>query len=98
MIFFRRDIKEGPAINLETRINMAVFPTCQGGPHNNAIAAIAVQMKEITSLEFKAYSKQILKNATILATALISKGYKLATDGTDNHLILWDLRPLKLSG
>jgi glycine hydroxymethyltransferase len=98
MIFFRRDIKEGPAVDLETRVNQAVFPACQGGPHNNAIAAIAVQMKEVASPEFKQYSKQIRANAVALATALMSKGYKLATDGTDNHLILWDLRPLKLSG
>ena len=88
MIFFRRDIREGPAIDLERRINQAVFPACQGGPHNNAIAAIAVQMKEVASPQFKQYSKQIRLNAAVLASALLARGYKLATDGTDNHLIL----------
>jgi len=94
MIFFRKD-KE---LELESKINFAVFPACQGGPHNNTIAAIAVQLKEVASPEFKAYSEQVISNAKALAKALVDKGYKLATDGTDNHLILWDLRPQKLTG
>jgi len=94
LIFFRKD-KE---LDLENKVNFAVFPSCQGGPHNNTIAAIAVQMKEVATPEFTAYATQIRKNAASLAKALVSKGHKLATGGTDNHLILWDLRPHNLLG
>lgn len=57
MIFFRRDLAE---FDLENRINSAVFPGCQGGPHNNAIAAIAVQLKEVATPQFKAYAQQVI--------------------------------------
>jgi len=90
MIFFRREFEE--------KINFAVFPSIQGGPHNNAIAAVAVQMKEVATPAFATYARQIVSNCQALAAALTSKGYKLATGGTDNHLILWDLRPQKLTG
>jgi len=79
-------------------INNAVFPSCQGGPHNNTIAGIAVQMKEVASAEFAEYGKQVRKNCEAFAEALINKNYKLATGGTDNHLVLWNLRPLNLTG
>jgi glycine hydroxymethyltransferase len=82
----------------EERINTAVFPMLQGGPHNNQIAAICTQMKEVASPEFKKYSQQIKKNAKALAEALMKKNYKLVSDGTDNHLMLWDVRPLGLTG
>jgi glycine hydroxymethyltransferase len=94
LIFFRKD-KE---LDLENKINFAVFPSVQGGPHNNTIAAVAVQMKEVMTPEFKEYAQQIRKNASTLAKALVAKGHKLATGGTDNHLILWDLRPHGLIG
>lgn len=90
VIFFRREFEE--------RINFAVFPSIQGGPHNNTIAAIAAQFKEVATPHFKAYAHQIKHNAAALGRALIAKGYKLATDGTDNHLLLWDLRPLSITG
>ena len=90
LIFFKREFEE--------RINFAVFPSIQGGPHNNTIAAVAVQLKEVASPEFKAYAQQIVANCKALAASLMSRGYKLATGGTDNHLILWDLRPAKLTG
>ena len=93
LIFFRKKKDE-----LENRINNAVFPSCQGGPHNNTIAAIAVALKQVASPEFKQYAKQVRANARALGEALIGYGYKLVTGGTDNHLILWDLRPLKLTG
>ncbi len=95
LIFFRKTIN---GENIEEKINFAVFPSIQGGPHNNTIAAVAVQLKEVTTPEFKEYAQQIQKNSRALAAALMSKGYKLATNGSDNHLILWDLRPLKLTG
>merc|ERR1712139_268802 len=95
MIFFKYseampDIKE--------RIDMAVFPALQGGPHNHQIGALAAQLLEVNTPEFKEYSKQVVANSSTLAAELMAKGHKLASDGTDNHLILWDLRPHGLTG
>ncbi|ORX89978.1 serine hydroxymethyltransferase [Basidiobolus meristosporus CBS 931.73] len=92
IIFFR---KNG---DIESRVNQAVFPSCQGGPHNNTIAAIAVALKQAGSPEFKQYAKQVRANASKLAEALSNYGYKIVTNGTENHLVLWDLRPNKLTG
>jgi glycine hydroxymethyltransferase len=97
LIFFRK-IKDQKPTDLEARVNFAVFPSTQGGPHNNTIAAVATALKQAATPEFKAYAIQIKKNSTALADTLKSKGYKLVTDGSDNHLILWDLRPLGLTG
>ena len=93
MIFFRKDERE-----FEKKINDGVFPGLHGGPHDHQIAAIATQLKEVATPEFKEYCIQIKKNAKALAEAMMAKGYKLCTDGTDNHLILWDVRPLGLTG
>jgi glycine hydroxymethyltransferase len=70
----------------------------KGGPHNNTIAAVAVALKQVSSPSFKEYAAQVVKNARALAEALSNYGYKIVTGGTDNHLILWDLRPHKISG
>lgn len=94
LIFFRKD-KE---LDLENRINFAVFPSLQGGPHNNAIAGVATQLKVVMTDDFKEYSKQVIKNSQAIAATLTGQGYKLATGGTDNHLVLWDLRPQEISG
>jgi glycine hydroxymethyltransferase len=59
---------------------------------------VATQLKEVMTPEFKAYAKAVRANARALAAALRERGYKLATDGTDNHLLLWDLRPLGITG
>jgi glycine hydroxymethyltransferase len=93
MIFFRKDERD-----FEKKINDAVFPGLQGGPHDHQVAAIATQLKEVATPAFKEYCIQIKKNAKALADALMAKGYKLCTDGTDNHLILWDVRPQGLTG
>ena len=93
MIFFRKDER-----GFEQKINDAVFPGLQGGPHDHQIAASATQLKEVATPEFKEYCIQIKKNAKALAEAMMAKGYKLCTDGTDNHLILWDVRPQGLTG
>lgn len=93
MIFFRRDNRD-----FEERINQAVFPGLQGGPHDHQIAAIATQMKEVQTDEFKQYAKQVVSNAQAIGKKLTSLGYTLATGGTDNHLVLWDLRPQGLTG
>jgi len=102
MIFFRRgpksDAEGAPKYEYEEAINFAVFPSLQGGPHNHQIAGLATQLKEVATPEFKAYAKQIRANAQALAKFLIGKGYKLTTEGTENHLMLWDLRPLGLTG
>jgi len=95
MIFFKYSDK---VPDIKERIDMAVFPGLQGGPHNHQIGGLAVQLLEVTSPEFKEYSKQVVGNARTLAEELKSKGHKLASDGTDNHLILWDLRPHGLTG
>merc|ERR1711879_891992 len=102
MIFFRRGPKseaEGaPRYEYEDAINFSVFPSLQGGPHNHQIAGLCTQLKEVATPEFKAYAKQVKANAAALANYMVSKGYKLATEGTENHLMLWDLRPLGLTG
>merc|ERR1712144_88410 len=84
--------------DIKDRIDMAVFPALQGGPHNHQIGALAAQLLEVNTPEFVEYSKQVCSNAKALADALMAKGHKLASDGTDNHLILWDLRPHGLTG
>ena len=93
LIFFRKDRDD-----LEARVNGAVFPACQGGPHNNTIAAVAVALKQAASPEFKQYAVQVRANSQAIARKLVSYGYRLQTDGSDNHLVLWDLRPLGLTG
>jgi len=102
MIFFRRgpmtDDPNGPQYDYEDKINFSVFPSLQGGPHNHQIAGLCTQLKEVASPEFKAYAKQVKANSAALCAYLVSKGYKLATNGTENHLMLWDLRPLQLTG
>lgn len=101
LIFFRRGFKQGNPpvdIDLEAKINGAVFPACQGGPHENAIAAIAVALKEAQAPEFKQYIQSVKKNAAALAAQLISKGLTVVTGGTDNHLLLWDVRPQGVTG
>ena len=79
-------------------IDKAVFPGCQGGPHNHTTAGIAVALKEAASPAFKAYAAQVVNNAQALAAALVSRGYNLVTGGTDNHLILVDLNNKGVSG
>lgn len=76
--------------NLPTRIDRAVFPGMQGGPHMNTIAAIAVALQEAQSKEFYNYAKQTLINAKVLAEELLSYGYQLVTGGTDNHMVIVD--------
>lgn len=81
-----------------TAINRAVFPGMQGGPHMNAIASIAVAIREAKTKSFKKYAEQVVKNCKALAEALIGFGFKLISDGTDNHLILMDLTNKNMSG
>merc|ERR1719160_1428526 len=95
MIFYKLN---GKIPDVKEKIDMAVFPGLQGGPHNHQIGALAVQLKEVCTPDFKQYSIQVTKNAKSLAQALMDKGHKLATNGTDNRLVLWDVRPHGLTG
>eukprot|EP00178_Gracilaria_changii_P008409 TRINITY_DN255_c0_g1_i1.p2 TRINITY_DN255_c0_g1~~TRINITY_DN255_c0_g1_i1.p2 ORF type:complete len:475 (-),score=103.43 TRINITY_DN255_c0_g1_i1:5109-6533(-) len=105
LIFYRR----GPILDAdgndtgneykwESKVNMAVFPGCQGGPHNNTIGALGVALKEAMKPDFKQYCKQVCANARVLGEQLVNKGYTLVTGGTENHLVLWDLRPQGVGG
>ncbi|KAL6177015.1 hypothetical protein ACLB2K_053647 [Fragaria x ananassa] len=84
--------------DFEEKINFAVFPSLQGGPHNNHIAALAIALKQVATQEYKAYMKQVKKNAQSLANALLRRKCRLVTGGTDNHLLLWDLTALGITG
>lgn len=83
---------------LGQKIDKTVFPGMQGGPHNNSIAGIAIALQEAAQPEFKNYDIQVIKNAQVLADGLAKGGLEIVTGGTDNHLMLVDLRPLGLSG
>ncbi|XP_015943653.1 serine hydroxymethyltransferase 6 [Arachis duranensis] len=110
IIFYRKGAKprkrgillsqgnESDQYDFEEKINFAVFPSLQGGPHNNHIAALAIALKQVATPEYKAYMHQVKKNAQALASALLRRKCRLVTGGTDNHLVLWDLRPLGLTG
>ena len=79
-------------------LNSNIFPGIQGGPLMHAIAAKAVAFKEALTPEFRAYQEQIVKNAKALAAALVKRGFKLTSGGTDNHLMLVDLSETPLTG
>jgi len=82
----------------EKKINSSVFPGNQGGPLMHAIAAKAVAFKEAMTEEFRAYQREVVSNAQALATSLAGHGFRLCSGGTDNHLMLVDLRDTELSG
>ena len=83
---------------LAKKINSAIFPGLQGGPLMHVIAAKAVAFGEALRPEFKLYASQVVENAKALAAALVERGFALVTGGTDNHLMLVDLRPKKITG
>jgi len=80
------------------KLNSAVFPGIQGGPLEHVIAAKAICLKEAMSDDFKDYAHNVVANAKVLADALLAEGFDLVTGGTDNHLMLADLRPMNISG
>ena len=80
------------------KINSAVFPGTQGGPLEHVIAAKAICFKEAMQPEFKTYAANVVKNAKALASGLLEEGFDLITGGTDNHLMLADLRPMGITG
>lgn len=81
--------------DLESKINFSVFPRFQGGPHNHTIAALATALKQAQSNEFKEYQRQVVLNAKALANNLTNKGYDLVGGGTDNHLLLLNMKKSK---
>ncbi len=85
MIFVKKDKRE-----FEKKIDKAIFPGMQGGPHLNQIAAVAVALKEANSPEFIKYAKQVIKNAAAMANELSKLGWRIISGGTDSHLILMD--------
>ncbi|KAK4654048.1 Cytochrome B translational activator protein cbs2 [Podospora pseudocomata] len=111
LIFFRRGVRKvnpktgaEELYNLENPINQSVFPGHQGGPHNHTIAALAVALKQAQTPEFRAYQSQVLSNAKAFAKRLGEPkekgglGYKIVSGGTDNHLVLVDLKPHGVDG
>lgn len=78
--------------DLEEKINFSVFPGMQGGPHNHTIAALCTTLKQAASPEFIEYQKSVMENSLHFSNALKGMGYKLVSDGTDNHLVLVDLK------
>ena len=90
MIFYKKEY--------EASINESVFPGIQGGPHNNKIAALCNQLYEVKTPEFKEYIINVKKNARILADHLIKLGYKISSNGTDNHIVLVNVKDKGLSG
>jgi len=87
-----RTTKKGDIRKMSSLINSAVFPGIQGGPLEHIIAAKAVAFGEALTDEFREYQVQVKKNAAVMADAFIRKGYKVVSDGTDNHSMLIDLR------
>ena len=95
---FLKPIKNPAKKDLPTLIDRSIFPGMQGGPHMHTIAGIAVALKEAGTKEFKKWAKQVVKNCQKLAEIFNARGLRLMTGGTDNHLILMDVTPFKITG
>lgn len=95
--FGLKDIKGNTRL-MSNLMDMAVFPGIQGGPLQHIIAAKAIAFGEILTDEFTDYAKQVVVNAQAMAKAFVEKGYQLISNGTDNHLMLIDLRNKNISG
>ena len=80
------------------KLNSAVFPGTQGGPLEHVIAAKAVCLREAMQPEFREYAHKVVRNAAVMADSLLEEGFNLVTGGTDNHLMLADLRPMNITG
>ncbi|MEM9823188.1 MAG: serine hydroxymethyltransferase [Bacteroidota bacterium] len=93
-----RTTKKGNPIKMSAILNSGVFPGMQGGPLEHVIAAKAVAFEEALQPSFRMYGEQVIKNAKAMAKAFVSKGYKVISGGTDNHLMLIDLRSKEVTG
>jgi glycine hydroxymethyltransferase len=90
LIFYKNHLKD--------QIDFAVFPSSQGGPHNNTIAAVATALYQVNTQEFVDYSKQVILNAKFLAKSLQKHGFEIVTDGTDNHTVMVNLKSKGITG
>ena len=95
---FGQKLKNGSLKKMSNLLNMAVFPGNQGGPLMHVIAAKAIAFAEALSPEFKNYQKRVIENSQSMANLFIDLGYKIISKGTDNHLMLFDLRNKNISG
>lgn len=93
-----RKTKKGNPIKMSAILNSGVFPGMQGGPLEHVIAAKAVAFHEALQPSFKTYGQNVIKNAKTMAEAFVKKGYKVISDGTDNHMMLIDLRSKEVTG
>ena len=93
-----RKTKKGNPIKMSSILNSGVFPGMQGGPLEHVIAAKAVAFYEALQPSFRTYGEQVIKNAQVMAQAFVQKGYKIISGGTDNHLMLIDLRSKGVTG
>lgn len=93
-----RTTKKGTVLKMSSILNSAVFPGMQGGPLEHVIAAKAVAFGEALQPEFKTYGTQVIKNAQVMAKEFVNLGYKIISGGTDNHLMLIDLRSKEVTG
>ena len=93
-----RTTKKGTIIKMSSVLNSGVFPGMQGGPLEHVIAAKAIAFEEALDPSFKIYGQQVINNAQAMAKAFVSKGYDLISGGTDNHLMLIDLRSKEVTG
>lgn len=93
-----RRAKKGNLIKMSAVLNSGVFPGMQGGPLEHVVAAKAVAFGEALQPSFKAYAQQVIRNAHAMADAFVEKGYKVISGGTDNHLMLIDLRSKNVTG
>lgn len=99
MIFYRKGLRKAgkkgkpdQMYDLKDKIDFAVFPGCQGGPHNHTITALATALKQAASADFVEYQRQTVANAQAMANSLHDHGYTLVSGGTDNHLVLLDVK------
>lgn len=96
LLFFRKSSDKNP--NLGTDMNNSVFPGHLGGPHNHTISAVATSLHQANSQEFIDYQKQVLKNAQTMSNEFLERGYRLMTGGTENHMILMNLKGQGVDG
>src|SRR5690606_4773940 len=93
-----RKTRKGNAIKMSSILNSGVFPGMQGGPLEHVIAAKAVSFLEALQPEFGEYAEQVITNARTMANTFVEKGYHVISGGTDNHMMLIDLRSKNLTG